>query len=93
MPPYPVLCCGTGCDHPARFKIASRWSDGATHELKTYALCCSDCLAEEFSAAQCRHAACRVAHHEALEPPGVYEMHRGARDRQLMRRADLETAS
>ena len=90
MPPYPVLCCGTRCDHPAGFKIASRWSDGSTHELKTYALCCAACLPDQFTAAKRRHAACRVAHHETLEPPGVYEMDRGARDRQLVRRADLE---
>ena len=37
MPPYPIYCYRKGCGKPAEFKIAGRWSDGATNELKTYA--------------------------------------------------------
>lgn len=91
MPPYPVVCVRPGCGRPAGFKIASRWSDGSTVELKTYSLCCRDCLPHEFADARRRHAACRVAHHEALEPPGVYERVPGMRDQQLARRPDLES--
>ena len=51
MPPYPVLCYAPGCTRPAAFKVAARWSDGVTGELKTYSLACPDCLAKLFAAA------------------------------------------
>ena len=41
---YPVLCQFPGCGRPAGFKVASQWSDGTTHELKTYSLSCEFCL-------------------------------------------------
>ena len=44
MPPYAVLCYRPGCDRPAAYKVAARWSDGVTEELKTYSLCCAECL-------------------------------------------------
>jgi hypothetical protein len=88
MPPYPVLCLR--CGKPAVFKIAARWSDGATGELKTYALCCADCLPAGFREARLKQAACRRAPGESLEPPGIYEWEHGRRDRQLVRRTDLE---
>ena len=44
MPPYPVLCSCPCCGQPAVYKIAARWSDGVTQELKTYALSCEACL-------------------------------------------------
>ena len=45
MTPFlPYLVCCTGCGRPAGFKVAARWSDGATAELKTYALGCEGCL-------------------------------------------------
>lgn len=90
MPPYPVLCYAPGCGEPAAFKIAARWSDGLTHELKTYSLACPDCVAELLADAVTRRAACRLALGEELDEPGVYEMVRGDRDRVLKRRADLE---
>jgi hypothetical protein len=90
MPPYAVLCTTRGCARPAVHKIAARWSDGITQELKTYALCCSECLAAAFRASRTKQSACRTAKGETLEPPGVYELHRGRRDAQLVRREDLE---
>jgi hypothetical protein len=90
MPPYPVCCYRPGCGRPAVYKIAARWSDGVTHELKTYALSCEDCLPEWFRTSRAKQAACRLASGETLEPPGVYELARGRRDRQLTRRQDLE---
>ena len=92
MPSYPVLCSQPGCGQPALFKIAARWSDGVTHELKTYALSCEACLADWFRASRAKQAACRLASGETLEPPGVYDLARGRRDRLLTRRADLEAA-
>ncbi len=90
MPPYPVLCYRRDCGKPAAYKIAARWSDGVTEELKTYALSCADCLADWFRRSCAQQAACRTAKGEILERPGIYEMRRGARDRQLHRRPDLE---
>lgn len=90
MPPYPVLCYAPGCSTPAAFKVAARWSDGHTHELKTYALACPDCLPALFARAVVKRAACRLAPGESLEEPGVYELRPGDRDKTLTRRPDLE---
>jgi hypothetical protein len=93
MPPYPVICYRNGCGRPAVYKIAARWSDELTQELKTYALCCQECLAEIYQRSCQKHAACRLAPGEALEVPGIYELARGRRDHQLVRRIDLEQNS
>lgn len=92
MPPYPVKCYAPGCGGLAAFKIAARWSDGVTNELKTYYLSCPTCLADLFARATVKQKACRLAPGEKLDPPGVYELTRGTRDRGLVRRPDLETA-
>jgi hypothetical protein len=90
MPPYPVRCSRPGCEHLAAYKIAARWSDGITQELKTYALACAGCLAEAFRRSRAKQVACRRAPGETLEAPGIYELARGRRDAQLVRREDLE---
>src|SRR5262245_52377218 len=90
MPSYPIYCFTNGCGNLAVYKIAARWSDGITEELKTYALSCHDCLAAWFQSSRTKHAACRRARGEILEPPGIFDMERGKRDRVLHRRADLE---
>jgi hypothetical protein len=91
--PYPVMCYGAGCRHEAAYKVAARWSDGITHELKTYYLACPACLPRLFASARVKRAACRLAPGESLEEPGIFELHRGERDRALTRRRDLETNS
>jgi hypothetical protein len=93
MPPYPVLCYAPGCGRPAHFKIAARWSDGVTRELKTYYLACPGCLARLFAEARRKQPLCRLAVGESLEPPAVYELRSGARDQDLVRREDLERTS
>jgi hypothetical protein len=90
MPAYPVRCYQKGCDQLAVYKIAARWSDGVTQELKTYGLTCPDCLAAWYRRSLDRRAACRLSTGETLEAPGIYELARGSRDRQLRRREDLE---
>src|SRR5258708_4891456 len=90
MHPYPVMCYTPGCPHPAAFKIAARWSDGITDELKTYSLSCRECLPALFASARAKRAKCRLAPGETLEEPGIYELHRGGRDKVLKRRAELE---
>jgi hypothetical protein len=90
MPPYPIYCYQKGCGKPAEYKIASRWSDGATHELKTYALCCSECLPAFFHQSRVKNAACRRAPGETLGAPEIYALQRGVRDLEISRRPELE---
>jgi hypothetical protein len=90
MPPYPLICYEVKCTNHAAFKVAARWSDGITDELKTYYLACPDCLPKLFARAAAKRVACRLAPGESLEAPGIYELHRGERDKTLKRRTDLE---
>jgi hypothetical protein len=90
MPPYPVLCYAAKCSNLAGFKVAARWSDGVTDELKTYYLACPDCLARLYALAIAKRTACRLAPGETLEAPSIFELHRGERDKTLKRRRDLE---
>jgi hypothetical protein len=89
-PPYAIYCYSPGCGQLAQYKIAARWSDGVTEELKTYALCCVACLPESFRHSRQKQAACRLAPAETLEAPGIYSLGRGQRDRQLQRLTDIE---
>ena len=91
MPPYPVTCYA-GCPNLAAFKIAARWSDGLTDELKTYYLACAECLPKLFASACAKRAACRLAPGETLDAPGVYDLTPATRDKRLKRRKDLEAA-
>jgi hypothetical protein len=93
MSPYLISCTSNGCTNPAQFKIAARWSDGSTGELKTYALCCAECLPVAFRQSCAKQQACRLTRGETLERPGIYELLRGSRDLQLLRREDLEATA
>lgn len=66
---YPVLCYT--CRAPVAFKIAAKWSDGVTSELKTYTLCCERCLDASFAEAKRRQAICPLALDETLGVPEV----------------------
>ena len=90
MPPYTIYCYGPDCGEPAVYKIAARWSDGVTQELKTYSLACAKCLPDIFRKSRAKQAACRLAGGESLEPPGIYKLARGQRDRLLERLTELE---
>ncbi len=90
MPPYPIYCYSRGCGQLAVYKIAARWSDGVTQELKTYALSCEDCLPNWFRHSRAKQAACRLASGETLEPPGIFTLQRGRRDAEIVRLRDLE---
>jgi hypothetical protein len=92
MPPYTVMCYAMKCPNLAAFKVAARWSDGVTDELKTYYLACPECLARLYASAISKRAACRLAPGETLEAPGIYDLHRGERDKSLKRRKDMEEA-
>jgi len=90
MPAYPVRCSRQGCTELAVYKIAARWSDGSTEELKTYALACEACLPELFRSSRAKQAVCRKAPGEILEPPGLYHLAHGQRDSSLHRLHDRE---
>jgi hypothetical protein len=90
MPPYPLSCYTKGCPNLAVYKIAAQWSDGVVRELKTYALCCEECLPQWFPKSRTKQAACRLTHGETLEPPGIYLLQRGERDQRLQRLAEVE---
>jgi hypothetical protein len=90
MPPYPTYCYRKGCERLAEYKIASRWSDGLTEELKTYGLCCAECLPDWYRRSLAKQAACRLASGEVLERPGIYRLERGRRDQRLERLSELE---
>jgi hypothetical protein len=90
MPPYPLICYQPGCGNEAQYKIAARWSDGLTEELKTYGLTCEACLKAWFLQSQVKHQACRRAPGEKLGPPSIFALSPGQRDRQLQPRPDLE---
>jgi hypothetical protein len=89
---YPVLCYTPGCGKRAEYKIAARWSDGATQELKTYALCCEACLPDWFARTRNKHLQCVRAKNETLDPPGIFQIVHGKRDRQLERLPEKEAA-
>ena len=90
MPAYRIQCYQPGCGKTAIYKIAARWSDGLTGELKTYALSCGACLPAWFATSRAKQATCRLAPGEVLEPPGVYHLTRGQHDQQLRRAEDVE---
>jgi len=89
MPPFPILCYA-GCGRPAAFKIGAVWADGATRELKAYSLCCAACLPAELASARARREQCRQAPGEELGPVCVFDLRPSTRDRDLVRREDLE---
>lgn len=90
MPSYPIICTHSGCETEATYKIAARWSDGVTQELKTYALCCETHLADSFRQSHQKQAACRRAKDEVLDTPGIFRLEHGQRDRRLQRLEALE---
>ncbi len=90
MPPYPVRCSAKGCEQLGVYKIAACWSDGLTQELKTYALSCAACLAQQYAQSKTKQQACRLAPGEKLDVPGIFVLTRGKRDQQLERRLDHE---
>jgi hypothetical protein len=90
MPHYPVLCYTKDCGQKAVYKIAAKWSDGLTGELKTYALSCPECLPRWFQSARAKQALCHTTPGEVLEPPGIYFLARGQHDQQLRKAVEVE---
>src|SRR5450755_2335985 len=91
MPPHQIYCYTKDCKHAAEYKIAAAWSDGVVKELKTYGLCCEECLPQWLQRGRERRKACHLIPGETLETPGIYLLQRGQRDHVLQRRTDLES--
>lgn len=87
---YPVLCYGERCQNPAVYKIAARWSHGPSSELKTYGLSCAACLPVLFQSSLERQKQARTLPGELGEKPGIYLLHDGGRDLELVRVEELE---
>jgi hypothetical protein len=90
MPPYPLICYERNCGQPAVYKIAARWSDGLTSELKTYGLVCETCLPAWFRKTVAKQGQYQLLRGETLEAPGIYALQPGNRDAVLHRLAELE---
>lgn len=90
MPPYQIFCYSKGCKNLAKYKIAASWSDGVVSELKTYGLCCEECLPVWFVRGRQRQKVCRLNPGETLEVPGIYQLRHGQRDQGLHRLTDAE---
>jgi hypothetical protein len=86
-----VRCSDQECaERPARYKIAAVWIGGGYRELKTYGFADDACLERVYRAAAARAARISLAEGEELGPLGVYELDFERRDRELVRRVDLE---
>src|SRR5947207_9546385 len=90
MPPYLVLFYTRACGRPAQYKIAARWTDGLTTELKTYALCCAECLPAWYGHSRQKQKECRLTSGEHLDAPNIFHLERGQRDVHLRRAIELE---
>ncbi len=90
MPPYPIYCYTKSCKNLAQYKIAARWSDGVVKELKTYGLCCEECLSKWFLRGRESYQKCLLIPGETLDPPGIYQLQRGHGDQGLPRLNELE---
>lgn len=80
MPAYEIRCQIPDCGKLAVCKIASRWSDGVTKELKTYFLTCEDCRDDSLQQASLKKQLCRLTEGEILSEPEVFALTRGRRD-------------
>lgn len=58
----------------AEYKVAARWSDGITSELKTYALVCLDCLPTQYRKAIEKRLSCRLTESETLDEVQVFDL-------------------
>jgi hypothetical protein len=87
---YPIRCSEPDCDATAEFKIAARWSDGLTGELKTYGLTCGRHARGWLESSRRKQALCRRAPGETLEEPRLFRLVAEARDRQLQPLTEAE---
>ncbi len=87
---YPIHCTEKDCANLAQFKVASRWSDGITEELKTFGLVCRSCLPQVFRQSLQKYQSCRLSVGEELDEPGIYEFEEPGKTGHLQHASELE---
>lgn len=85
-----VRCSEPGCQEPARYKIASPWTDGRYQELKTYGFACAEHLPDVLRSAEVRWLDYEPVRGEAVHPIAIYRYEPGKRDSELVRDRDVE---
>jgi hypothetical protein len=85
-----VLCGKAQCGKPAAYKIASPWSYGRFHELKSYGLACSEHFGDTFREAQHRCKLHPTSSDEVVGEIGIYRYEKGKHDKQLERLGGLD---
>ncbi len=85
---YEPTCSVTGCDRPARYKVAALWSNGNVSELKNYGLACEAHRESQVDRARRSRQGVHLADGETLGDLGVYEFVPGALDAELRRITD-----
>jgi hypothetical protein len=90
MPKNVVQCCHGNCEAPAAYKIAARWSDGRSAELKTYGFACSEHIGPVFRDSEQRRQEYTPSPGEVIEEIAIYRYEPAKRDRLLQRLWGLE---
>jgi hypothetical protein len=85
-----VRCCHAECREPAAYKIAARWSDGRSAELKTYGFACSEHVGAVFRDSEQRRREYTPSPGESIEEIAIYRYDPAKRDRLLQRLWGLE---
>ena len=87
---YQILCTAPNCPAPATHKIAARWTDGLTEELKTYGLTCEEHLPRAYRESMKKQKACRLVDGEVLDTPAIFLLKRDDQAKPPQRLVDLE---
>jgi hypothetical protein len=74
----------------ACYKIAARWSDGATDELKTYGFACEQCVRHVLGVARRRQSRVQLAPEEVTPLAEVYDLQTVRQNREAARRPEIE---
>lgn len=82
---YRPACMATGCQGTAIYKIAASWSDGTSHELKSYGLVCEKHRLEQWERARLRSSLLSQGAGEVVGPVEVFRLEAGRRDAELTR--------
>ena len=85
---YQPLCSAPGCGQPAAYKVAAPWSNGVSHELKSYGLACEAHRSSLLARAQLHRQNLPLAEGETLGAVGLYTLEPGRRDAALPRLPD-----
>ncbi len=85
---YEPTCSALGCEAPAHFKVAAPWSNGTSHELKSYGLACESHRNSLLAQAQSHQKNLALVEGETVGAVGLYSLKTGVLDSALMRLPD-----